>query len=122
MQTWIKANIGKLIARFGGMKLLKISKPEFEALDPKDPDTLYTVIDGDDVTQYFGEIELKNGSGSAGTLISIYNGTTSTTAGTLTAETLTEVEKQLKPGRRTHKHIQRHNIDNSGNADRGGIK
>ena len=104
MQTWIKANIGKLIARFGGMKLLKISKPDYEALDPKDPDTLYTVIDGDDVTQYFGEIELKNGSGSAGTLISIYNGTTSTTAGTLTAETLTEVEKQLKPGRRTRKH------------------
>ena len=112
MQTWIKANIGKLIARFGGMKLLKISKPEYEALDPKDPDTLYTVIDGDDVTQYFGEIKLKNGSGSAGTILSIYNGTTSTTAGTLTAETLTaetltEDEKQLKPSRRTHKHIQR---------------
>lgn len=107
MQTWIKANIGKLIARFGGMKLLKISKPEYEALDPKDPDTLYTVIDGDDVTQYFGEIELKNGSGSAGPIISIYNGTTSTTAGTLAAETPTEAEKQLKPGKRTHKHIQR---------------
>lgn len=107
MQTWIKANIGKLIARFGGMKLLKISKPEYEALDPKDPDTLYTVIDGDDVTQYFGEIKLKNGSGSAGTILSIYNGTTSTTAGTLTAETLTDAEKQLKPGRRTNKHIKR---------------
>lgn len=109
MQTWIKANIGKLIARFGGMKLLKISKPDYEALDPKDPDTLYTVIDGDNVTQYFGEIKLKNGSGSgsAGTILSIYNGTTSTTAGTLTAETLTEAEKQFKPSRRTHKHIQR---------------
>lgn len=103
MQTWIKANIGKLIEWFGGMKLRKISKSEYEALDPKDPDTLYTVIDGDDVTQYFGEIKLKNGSGSAGTLISIYNGTTSTTAGTLTAETLTEAEKQLKPGGRTHR-------------------
>lgn len=107
MQTWIKANIGKLIEWFGGMKLRKLSKPEYEALDPKDPDTLYTVIDGDDVTQYFGEIKLKNGLGSAGTILSIYNGTTSTTAGTLTAETLTEAEKQLKSSRRTHKHIQR---------------
>lgn len=68
----------------GGMKLRKLSKSEYEALAAKDPDTLYTVTDGDSVTQYLGEIKLKSGSGSAGALTSIYNGTTSTTAGTLT--------------------------------------
>ena len=70
----------------GGMKLRKLSKSEYEALAVKDPDTLYTVTDGSKVTQYLGEIKLKSGSGSAGALTSIYNGTTSTAAGTLTEE------------------------------------
>lgn len=75
-----------LNAYLGGMKLRKLSKSEYEALAAKDPDTLYTVTDGDSVTQYLGEIKLKSGSGSAGALTSIYNGTTSTAAGTLTEE------------------------------------
>ena len=68
--------------RLGNMSFELLTKTAYEALAAKDPDTLYTVTDGDNVTQYLGEIKLK--SGSAGALTSIYNGTTSTTAGTLT--------------------------------------
>ena len=70
----------------GGMKLRKLTKSAYDALATKDSSTLYTVTDGSKVTQYLGEIELKSGSGSAGALTSIYNGTTSTAAGTLTEE------------------------------------
>lgn len=82
----LNANMDTIDEAFGGMKLRKLSKSEYEALAAKDPDTLYTVTDGDSVTQYLGEIKLKSGSGSAGALTSIYNGTTSTAAGTLTEE------------------------------------
>lgn len=70
--------------RLGGMSLKLMTREEYEALTPKSSTTLYTVTDGNIITQYLGEIRLKSGSGSAGALTSIYNGTTSTTAGTLT--------------------------------------
>lgn len=70
--------------RLGGMSLKLMTREEYEALTPKSSTTLYTVTDGNIITQYLGEIKLKSGSGSAGALTSIYNGTTSTTAGTLT--------------------------------------
>lgn len=72
--------------RLGGMSLKLMTREEYEALTPKSSTTLYTVTDCNSVTQYLGEIKLKSGSGSAGALTSIYNGTTSTTAGTLTEE------------------------------------
>lgn len=84
--TGLNANMDTLDNAFGGMKLRKLTQTEYDALTVKDPDTLYTVVDGSKVTLYLGEIELKSGSGSAGTLTSIYNGTTSTAAGTLTEE------------------------------------
>jgi len=57
MQTWIRANIGKLIARFGGMALQLITAAEFAALEVKDPATLYTVTDSeaDTVGLYLGD-------------------------------------------------------------------
>ena len=72
--------------RLGGMSLKLITREEYEALTQKSSTTLYTVTDGNSITQYLGEIRLKSGTGSAGALTSIYNGTTSTTAGTLTEE------------------------------------
>ena len=80
----LNANMDTIDDAFGGMKLRKLTQTEYDALTVKDPDTLYIVVDGSKVTLYLGEIKLKSGSGSAGTLTSIYNGTTSTTAGTLT--------------------------------------
>lgn len=57
MQTWIRANVGKLIARFGGMALKLISAAEFAALEVKDPTTLYTVTnsEADTVGLYLGD-------------------------------------------------------------------
>ena len=72
--------------RLGGMSLKLMTREEYEALTPKSSTTLYTVTDGNSITQYLGEIRLKSGTGSAGALTSIYNGTTSTAAGTLTEE------------------------------------
>jgi len=61
MQTWIRANIGKLIARFGGMALKLITAAEFAALEVKDPATLYTVTDSeaDTVALYLGNIYIR---------------------------------------------------------------
>lgn len=57
MQTWIKANIGKLIERFGGVALKLITAAEFAALETKDPATLYAVTDSeaDTVALYLGD-------------------------------------------------------------------
>lgn len=57
MQTWIRANIGKLIERFGGMNLKIITAAEFIALEVKDPATLYAVTDSeaDKVGLYLGD-------------------------------------------------------------------
>lgn len=62
MQTWIKANIGKLIERFGGMKLLLITAEAFEALEVKDPETLYIVTDSeaDTVELYLGDKKISD--------------------------------------------------------------
>lgn len=98
MQTWIRANIGKLIERFGGMNLKLISAADYAALEVKDPATLYTVTDSEadtvelylgvkpiasatpetilqaaDLTGYIGEPDLGNGfevttSGGIGTI------------------------------------------------------
>lgn len=63
MQTWIRANIGKLIARFGGMALQLITAAEFAALEVKDPATLYTVTDAeaDTVELYLGDKQISGG-------------------------------------------------------------
>lgn len=60
MQTWIKANIGKLIERFGGASLKLISADDYEALEVKDPDTLYIVEDteADTVELYLGDNQI----------------------------------------------------------------
>jgi len=60
MQTWIKANIGKLIERFGGMNLKLISATDYAALEDKDPETLYTVTDSeaDTVKLYLGDKQI----------------------------------------------------------------
>lgn len=57
MQTWIRANIGKLIERFGGVTLKLITAAEFAALEVKDPATLYAVTDSeaDTVALYLGD-------------------------------------------------------------------
>jgi hypothetical protein len=57
MQTWIRANIGKLIERFGGVSLKLITAAEFAALEVKDPATLYAVTDSeaDTVALYLGD-------------------------------------------------------------------
>lgn len=62
MQTWIKANIGKLIERFGGMNLLLISAAAYAALVPKDPETLYVVTDSeaDTVELYLGDKKISD--------------------------------------------------------------
>lgn len=56
MQTWIRANIGRLIERFGGVALKLITAAEFAALEVKDPATLYAVTDSeaDTVALYLG--------------------------------------------------------------------
>lgn len=61
MQTWIRANIGKLIARFGGMALKLISAGDYAALEVKDPTTLYTVTDSeaDTVALYLGSTYIR---------------------------------------------------------------
>lgn len=57
MQTWIRANIGKLIERFGGVALKLITAAEFAALEVKDPETLYAITDSeaDTVALYLGD-------------------------------------------------------------------
>lgn len=57
MQTWIRANIGRLIERFGGVSLKIITAAEFAALEVKDPATLYAVTDSeaDTVGLYLGD-------------------------------------------------------------------
>ena len=62
MQTWIKANIGKLIERFGDMNLKLISAADFEALEDKDPNTLYIVTDSeaDTVDLYLGDKKISD--------------------------------------------------------------
>lgn len=66
MQTWIRANIGKLIARFGGMALQLITAAEFAALEVKDPATLYTVTESgaDNVALYLGDKPIGRGGSS----------------------------------------------------------
>lgn len=56
MQTWIRANIGRLIERFGGVALKLITAAEFAALEVKDPATLYAVTnsEADTVALYLG--------------------------------------------------------------------
>lgn len=62
MQTWIKANIGKLIERFGDLALKLITAAEFEALEDKDPNTLYIVTDAeaDTVDLYLGDKKIND--------------------------------------------------------------
>jgi len=62
MQTWIRANIGKLIERFGDMRLKLISAADFEALEDKDPNTLYIVTDAeaDTVELYLGDKKISD--------------------------------------------------------------
>lgn len=62
MQTWIKANIGKLIERFGGMKLQLITDDEYAALEDKDPETLYIVVysESDIVELYLGDKKISD--------------------------------------------------------------
>lgn len=62
MQTWIRANIGKLIERFGDMSLKLITAAEFEALEEKDPNTLYIVTDSeaDTVELYLGDKKISD--------------------------------------------------------------
>lgn len=62
MQTWIRANIGKLIERFGDMRLKLITAAEFEALEDKDPNTLYIVTDAeaDTVELYLGDKKIND--------------------------------------------------------------
>ena len=73
MQTWIKANIGKLISRLSSLETRvttietntgsKISEPitmeEYTAIDPKDPDTLYIVIDNNKLYIFLGNIPME---------------------------------------------------------------
>lgn len=68
MQTWIKANIGKLIARVTTLEAStgsNISQPmtleEYEAIDPKNPDTLYIVIDNNKLYIFLGNIPMDQG-------------------------------------------------------------
>lgn len=62
MQTWIRANIGKLIERFGNMSLRLISAADYAALENKDPNTLYIVTDAeaDTVDLYLGDKKISD--------------------------------------------------------------
>ncbi|MCQ2059775.1 MAG: pyocin knob domain-containing protein [Bacteroidaceae bacterium] len=46
----------------GGLSLLKLSKAQFDALETKDPDTIYYVTDENKIIQYMGETKLQSGS------------------------------------------------------------
>lgn len=61
MQTWIRANIGALkeragtaetnitniLARLGGISIVKCTTSEYGAMSTHDPNTLYVVLDDD---------------------------------------------------------------------------
>lgn len=49
--------------KLGGLKFTKLTKAEYDAITP-DADTVYFVIDGTKVTQYFGDAKLTGGTSS----------------------------------------------------------
>lgn len=52
----------KAAAQTGGVSIKQLTKAEYDALDPKDPNTLYFVYAGDNITQYMGDAKLTTGT------------------------------------------------------------
>ena len=53
----------------GGLSMLKITKEDFEALETKDPNTIYYVTDEGTITQYMGETKLQSGSSAVNSVL-----------------------------------------------------
>lgn len=51
----------KASQQIGNVTIKQLTQEEYEALDPKDPNTLYFVYSGDNVIQYMGDTKLTTG-------------------------------------------------------------
>lgn len=49
-------------AKTGGVSIRQLTKEEYDALDPKDPNTLYFVYTDSSIEQYMGDTKLTTGS------------------------------------------------------------
>ena len=54
--------IAEIEHQTGGVSIVQISQEDFDQLDPKDPNTLYFVYSGDNITQYMGDTKLTTGT------------------------------------------------------------
>lgn len=52
----------KAAMQTGGVSIKQLTKEEYDALDPKDPNTLYFVYVGNNITQYMGDTKLTSGT------------------------------------------------------------
>lgn len=52
----------KAAAQTGGVSIKQLTKEEYDALDPKDPNTLYFVYVDNNITQYMGDTKLTTGT------------------------------------------------------------
>lgn len=57
--------ISSLEKQIGNISIKKITKEEYDSITP-DENTIYYVIDGDKVIQYFGDAKIGTGSQSGG--------------------------------------------------------
>lgn len=62
---------GSISERLGGLSFAKISQADYEALETKDPDTVYYVYDENgNISQYVGEAKTSSGDGATNAYVS----------------------------------------------------
>lgn len=82
MDFYTKAEINAML---GGLSFCKISKDDYDALTTKDENTIYYVYDETGkIVQYFGTVEMTNGSGAPVTVTLLSKGATSYISGNAT--------------------------------------
>ena len=76
--------IREILRRLGGLSFMVLSKEEFDALEVKEPATVYFVYNGNKVTQYIGEAQLGGASITAGSIFPNIRNSMSILTGTIT--------------------------------------
>ena len=78
------ALINEIIARLGGASFMIISKEDYDALEEKDPTTVYYVFNNNKVEQFIGEARLGGASITAGSIFPNIRNGMSIITGTIT--------------------------------------
>ena len=85
LPTKINENFSILDNALGGFGFSKCTQTEYDAMETHGEKTLYFVSDtSGKITMYLGEIEMKSGQGTAGTIYGLLAGTTDTVSGNIT--------------------------------------